>query len=107
MEMQDLASPHHRDSSGSKLDKSNLGSPSAVTANGTGGERSPGFPFLTSISRFSAEDPKHAIEMMQLCRVISRRAFNSSVLFFCRSLDVPTTLAQADNSKYAPRHFCR
>ncbi|XP_077408220.1 protein phosphatase EYA4 isoform X2 [Vanacampus margaritifer] len=42
MEMQDLASPHHRvggsDSGGPKLDKSNLGSPSAVTANGTGGE---------------------------------------------------------------------
>ncbi|XP_077366377.1 protein phosphatase EYA4 isoform X4 [Festucalex cinctus] len=42
MEMQDLASPHNRvgggESSGSKLDKSNLGSPSAVTANGTGGE---------------------------------------------------------------------
>ncbi|XP_037100770.1 eyes absent homolog 4 isoform X7 [Syngnathus acus] len=42
MEMQDLASPHNRvggaDSSGSKLDKSNLGSPSAISANGTGGE---------------------------------------------------------------------
>ncbi|XP_061609425.1 eyes absent homolog 4 isoform X1 [Phyllopteryx taeniolatus] len=42
MEMQDLASPHNRvgggDSSGSKLDKNNLGSPSTVTANGTGGE---------------------------------------------------------------------
>ncbi|XP_061756638.1 eyes absent homolog 4 isoform X2 [Nerophis ophidion] len=41
MEMQDLASPHNRvgggDSSGSKLDKNNLGSPS-VTTNGTGGE---------------------------------------------------------------------
>nr|XP_061785942.1 eyes absent homolog 4 isoform X1 [Nerophis lumbriciformis] len=39
MEMQDLASPHNRvgggDSSGSKLDKNNLGSPS-VTTNGTG-----------------------------------------------------------------------
>ncbi|XP_022620676.1 eyes absent homolog 4 [Seriola dumerili] len=41
MEMQDLASPHNRvgggDSTGSKLDKSNLGSPS-ITTNGTGGE---------------------------------------------------------------------
>nr|XP_057912697.1 eyes absent homolog 4 isoform X2 [Doryrhamphus excisus] len=41
MEMQDLASPHNRmgggDSTGSKLDKNNLGSPS-VTTNGTGGE---------------------------------------------------------------------
>lgn len=41
MEMQDLASPHNSvgggDSAGSKLDKSNLGSPS-VTTNGTGGE---------------------------------------------------------------------
>uniref|UniRef100_A0A3B4W940 Eyes absent homolog n=1 Tax=Seriola lalandi dorsalis TaxID=1841481 RepID=A0A3B4W940_SERLL len=39
MEMQDLASPHNRvgggDSTGSKLDKSNLGSPS-ITTNGTG-----------------------------------------------------------------------
>ncbi|XP_051909457.1 LOW QUALITY PROTEIN: eyes absent homolog 4 [Hippocampus zosterae] len=38
MEMQELAGPHHGDSSGSKLDKSNLGSPSALAANGTGGE---------------------------------------------------------------------
>lgn len=42
MEMQDLASPHNRvgggDSTGSKLDKSNLGSPS-ITTNGTGGEK--------------------------------------------------------------------
>uniref|UniRef100_A0A8C9YBS9 Eyes absent homolog n=1 Tax=Sander lucioperca TaxID=283035 RepID=A0A8C9YBS9_SANLU len=42
MEMQDLASPHNRvgggDSTGSKLDKNNLGSPS-VTTNGTGGEK--------------------------------------------------------------------
>ncbi|KAF6716080.1 Eyes absent-like protein 4 [Oryzias melastigma] len=41
MEMQDLASPHNRvgggDSTGSKLDKSNLESPS-ITSNGTGGE---------------------------------------------------------------------
>lgn len=41
MEMQDLASPHNSvgggDSTGSKLDKSNLGSPS-ITTNGTGGE---------------------------------------------------------------------
>ncbi|XP_047429561.1 eyes absent homolog 4 isoform X1 [Mugil cephalus] len=41
MEMQDLASPHNRvgggDSTGSKLDKNNLGSPS-ITTNGTGGE---------------------------------------------------------------------
>ncbi|XP_077442757.1 protein phosphatase EYA4 isoform X5 [Stigmatopora argus] len=40
MEMQDLASPHHRVGGGggdSKLDKNNLESPSAVTANGTGG----------------------------------------------------------------------
>ncbi|TNN82552.1 Eyes absent 4 [Liparis tanakae] len=41
MEMQDLASPHNRvgggDSTGSKLDKNNLGSPSIIT-NGTGGE---------------------------------------------------------------------
>ncbi|XP_060947583.1 eyes absent homolog 4 isoform X5 [Limanda limanda] len=41
MEMQDLASPHHRvgavDSTGSKLDKHSLGSPS-ITSNGTGGE---------------------------------------------------------------------
>uniref|UniRef100_A0A3Q2DA01 Eyes absent homolog n=1 Tax=Cyprinodon variegatus TaxID=28743 RepID=A0A3Q2DA01_CYPVA len=40
MEMQDLASPHNRvgtgDSTGSKLDKNNLGSPS-ITTNGTGG----------------------------------------------------------------------
>uniref|UniRef100_A0AAQ4S720 Eyes absent homolog n=1 Tax=Gasterosteus aculeatus aculeatus TaxID=481459 RepID=A0AAQ4S720_GASAC len=39
MEMQDLASPHNRvgggDSTGSKLDKNNLGSPS-ITTNGTG-----------------------------------------------------------------------
>lgn len=42
MEMQDLASPHNRvgggDSTGSKLDKSNLESPS-ITSNGTGGEK--------------------------------------------------------------------
>uniref|UniRef100_A0A671WEG8 Eyes absent homolog n=1 Tax=Sparus aurata TaxID=8175 RepID=A0A671WEG8_SPAAU len=42
MEMQDLASPHNRvgggDSTGSKLDKNNLGSPS-ITTNGTGGEK--------------------------------------------------------------------
>lgn len=41
MEMQDLASPHNRvgggDSTGSKVDKSNLGSPS-ITSNGLGGE---------------------------------------------------------------------
>ncbi|XP_056283789.1 eyes absent homolog 4 isoform X9 [Pseudoliparis swirei] len=41
MEMQDLTSPHNRvgggDSTGSKLDKNNLGSPSIIT-NGTGGE---------------------------------------------------------------------
>ncbi|XP_034436033.1 eyes absent homolog 4 isoform X1 [Hippoglossus hippoglossus] len=41
MEMQDLASPHNRvgavDSTGSKLDKNSLGSPS-ITTNGTGGE---------------------------------------------------------------------
>ncbi|KAM4633192.1 protein phosphatase EYA4 [Polymixia lowei] len=41
MEMQDLASPHNRvggaDSTGSKLDKNNLGS-SSITTNGTGGE---------------------------------------------------------------------
>ncbi|XP_042246309.1 eyes absent homolog 4 isoform X1 [Thunnus albacares] len=42
MEMQDLASPHNNrvgggDSTGSKLDKNNLGSPS-ITTNGTGGE---------------------------------------------------------------------
>ncbi|KAM9782875.1 protein phosphatase EYA4 isoform 1-T2 [Neosynchiropus ocellatus] len=41
MEMQDLTSPHNRvggaDSSGSKLDKTSLGSPS-ITTNGTGGE---------------------------------------------------------------------
>ncbi|XP_068198202.1 eyes absent homolog 4 isoform X5 [Antennarius striatus] len=41
MEMQDLASPHNRvgggDSTGSKLDKTNLSSPS-ITTNGTGGE---------------------------------------------------------------------
>lgn len=38
MEMQDLASPHNRVGGGdSKLDKSNLGSPS-ITANGIGGE---------------------------------------------------------------------
>ncbi|XP_047194083.1 eyes absent homolog 4 isoform X3 [Hippoglossus stenolepis] len=41
MEMQDLASPHNRvgavDSTGSKLDKNSLGSPS-ITSNGTGGE---------------------------------------------------------------------
>uniref|UniRef100_A0A7N8WQ06 Eyes absent homolog n=1 Tax=Mastacembelus armatus TaxID=205130 RepID=A0A7N8WQ06_9TELE len=41
MEMQDLASPHNpvggSDSTGSKLDKNNLGSPS-ITTNGTGGE---------------------------------------------------------------------
>uniref|UniRef100_A0A674N1I7 Eyes absent homolog n=1 Tax=Takifugu rubripes TaxID=31033 RepID=A0A674N1I7_TAKRU len=41
MDMQDLASPHNRvggaDSTGSKLDKSNLGSPS-ITSNGLGGE---------------------------------------------------------------------
>lgn len=40
--MQDLASPHNRvgagDSTGSKLDKNNLGSPS-ITTNGTGGEQ--------------------------------------------------------------------
>ncbi|XP_037100769.1 eyes absent homolog 4 isoform X6 [Syngnathus acus] len=45
MEMQDLASPHNRvggaDSSGSKLDKSNLGSPSAISANGTGVKTEP------------------------------------------------------------------
>uniref|UniRef100_A0A3Q2YQP3 Eyes absent homolog n=1 Tax=Hippocampus comes TaxID=109280 RepID=A0A3Q2YQP3_HIPCM len=41
MDMQDLASPHHRDSGASKLDKSNLGSPSAVTANGTGVKTEP------------------------------------------------------------------
>ncbi|XP_061560672.1 eyes absent homolog 4 isoform X1 [Phycodurus eques] len=45
MEMQDLASPHNRvgggDSSGSKLDKNNLGSPSTVTANGTGVKTEP------------------------------------------------------------------
>nr|XP_061785950.1 eyes absent homolog 4 isoform X6 [Nerophis lumbriciformis] len=44
MEMQDLASPHNRvgggDSSGSKLDKNNLGSPS-VTTNGTGVKTEP------------------------------------------------------------------
>lgn len=42
MEMQDLASPHNRvgggDSTGSKLDKNNLGSPS-ITTNGSGGEK--------------------------------------------------------------------
>ncbi|XP_068609955.1 eyes absent homolog 4 [Brachionichthys hirsutus] len=41
MDMQDLASPHNRvgggDSTGSKLDKTNLSSPS-ITTNGTGGE---------------------------------------------------------------------
>ncbi|XP_008302628.1 eyes absent homolog 4-like [Stegastes partitus] len=41
MDMQDLASPHNRvgggDSTGSKLDKNSLGSPS-ITTNGTGGE---------------------------------------------------------------------
>lgn len=41
MDMQDLASPHNRvgggDSAVSKLDKSNLGSPS-ITSNGIGGE---------------------------------------------------------------------
>uniref|UniRef100_A0A667X9U7 Eyes absent homolog n=1 Tax=Myripristis murdjan TaxID=586833 RepID=A0A667X9U7_9TELE len=41
MEMQDLASPHNRvgggDSTGSKLDKNNIGS-SSITTNGTGGE---------------------------------------------------------------------
>ncbi|XP_061667463.1 eyes absent homolog 4 isoform X3 [Syngnathoides biaculeatus] len=45
MEMQDLASPHNRlgssDSSGSKLDKNNLGSTSAITANGTGVKTEP------------------------------------------------------------------
>uniref|UniRef100_A0A672FQY3 Eyes absent homolog n=1 Tax=Salarias fasciatus TaxID=181472 RepID=A0A672FQY3_SALFA len=44
MEMQDLASPHNRvgggDSTGSKLDKSNLGSPS-ITTNGTGVKTEP------------------------------------------------------------------
>uniref|UniRef100_A0A8C9YBC1 Eyes absent homolog n=1 Tax=Sander lucioperca TaxID=283035 RepID=A0A8C9YBC1_SANLU len=44
MEMQDLASPHNRvgggDSTGSKLDKNNLGSPS-VTTNGTGVKTEP------------------------------------------------------------------
>ncbi|XP_076026962.1 protein phosphatase EYA4 isoform X1 [Genypterus blacodes] len=44
MEMQDLASPHNRvgggDSSGSKLDKNNLGSPS-ITTNGTGVKTEP------------------------------------------------------------------
>uniref|UniRef100_A0A3P8W941 Eyes absent homolog n=1 Tax=Cynoglossus semilaevis TaxID=244447 RepID=A0A3P8W941_CYNSE len=43
MEMQDLASPHNRvgggESTGSKLDKNNLGSPS-ITTNGTGGKTS-------------------------------------------------------------------
>ncbi|XP_076026965.1 protein phosphatase EYA4 isoform X3 [Genypterus blacodes] len=46
MEMQDLASPHNRvgggDSSGSKLDKNNLGSPS-ITTNGTGVITSSGY----------------------------------------------------------------
>uniref|UniRef100_A0A672FJ73 Eyes absent homolog n=1 Tax=Salarias fasciatus TaxID=181472 RepID=A0A672FJ73_SALFA len=46
MEMQDLASPHNRvgggDSTGSKLDKSNLGSPS-ITTNGTGVITSSGY----------------------------------------------------------------
>uniref|UniRef100_A0AAQ4Q3A7 Eyes absent homolog n=1 Tax=Gasterosteus aculeatus aculeatus TaxID=481459 RepID=A0AAQ4Q3A7_GASAC len=50
MEMQDLASPHNRvgggDSTGSKLDKNNLGSPS-ITTNGTGGERA-GYVFYHS-----------------------------------------------------------
>ncbi|XP_060908209.1 eyes absent homolog 4 isoform X4 [Labrus bergylta] len=44
MEMQDLASPHNRveggDSTGSKLDKNNLGSPS-ITTNGTGVKSEP------------------------------------------------------------------
>ncbi|XP_015237184.1 PREDICTED: eyes absent homolog 4 isoform X5 [Cyprinodon variegatus] len=44
MEMQDLASPHNRvgtgDSTGSKLDKNNLGSPS-ITTNGTGVKTEP------------------------------------------------------------------
>ncbi|XP_037607575.1 eyes absent homolog 4 isoform X6 [Sebastes umbrosus] len=46
MEMQDLASPHNRvgggDSTGSKLDKNNLGSPS-ITTNGTGVITSSGY----------------------------------------------------------------
>uniref|UniRef100_A0A669CXE3 Eyes absent homolog n=1 Tax=Oreochromis niloticus TaxID=8128 RepID=A0A669CXE3_ORENI len=53
MEMQDLASPHNRvgggDSTGSKLDKNNLGSPS-ITTNGTGGEK---MGFLGSFLRGS------------------------------------------------------
>lgn len=51
MEMQDLASPHNRvgggDSTGSKLDKSNLGSPS-ITTNGTGGEEAERVPFCSN-----------------------------------------------------------
>uniref|UniRef100_I3IVB2 Eyes absent homolog n=1 Tax=Oreochromis niloticus TaxID=8128 RepID=I3IVB2_ORENI len=54
MEMQDLASPHNRvgggDSTGSKLDKNNLGSPS-ITTNGTGGEK---MGFLGSFLRGSS-----------------------------------------------------
>uniref|UniRef100_A0A3B5AR27 Eyes absent homolog n=1 Tax=Stegastes partitus TaxID=144197 RepID=A0A3B5AR27_9TELE len=53
MDMQDLASPHNRvgggDSTGSKLDKNSLGSPS-ITTNGTGGEAGSHSLQLTSSS---------------------------------------------------------
>uniref|UniRef100_A0A8C6Q432 Eyes absent homolog n=1 Tax=Nothobranchius furzeri TaxID=105023 RepID=A0A8C6Q432_NOTFU len=56
MEMQDLASPHNHvgggDPAGSKLDKSNLGSPS-ITTNGTGGKNAEGCFTFSSGSGYS------------------------------------------------------
>uniref|UniRef100_A0A8C6Q2Z8 Eyes absent homolog n=1 Tax=Nothobranchius furzeri TaxID=105023 RepID=A0A8C6Q2Z8_NOTFU len=57
MEMQDLASPHNHvgggDPAGSKLDKSNLGSPS-ITTNGTGGKNAEGLITSSGYSPRSA-----------------------------------------------------
>lgn len=54
MEMQDLASPHNRVGGGdSKLDKSNLGSPS-ITANGIGGETEKPDPQPERIKKLAA-----------------------------------------------------
>lgn len=69
MEMQDLASPHKRVGGGdSKLDKSDLGSPS-ITANGIGGETEKPDPQPEPIRRLAARQKKLA----SLCWVQTKK----------------------------------
>lgn len=85
MEMQDLASPHNRvgggDSTGSKLDKNNLGSPS-ITTNGTGGEKAKSVWCCSNEWVFVFEMVERLVLVLLLYMVLSI-FYNSNLFSMC------------------------